>query len=56
MQPAWFLDVQAYELMQRVVADGRLRNSFRECVAGQRKGEIEEAFRRNGAIAPGERK
>ena len=56
MQLAWFSDLGAYELMQRVVPDERLRNSFREGVARQRKGEIERALRRVGGIAPVQKK
>jgi hypothetical protein len=56
MQLAWFSDLRAFQLMQRVVPDERLRNSFREGIARQRNGEIERAFRRNGGSAPAQKK
>jgi hypothetical protein len=56
MQLAWFSDLRAYQLMQRVIPDERLRNSLREGIARQRKMEVERAVRRAGGSAPSQNK
>jgi hypothetical protein len=56
MQLAWFSDLRAYQLMQRLMPDERLRNFNRELIRRQREAEIERIIRRSGGSAPAQKK
>ncbi|MGH9642410.1 MAG: hypothetical protein ACRD3Q_08285 [Terriglobales bacterium] len=52
LQLAWFSDIRALQVMERVVPDERLRNFTLGTVAMQRQAEFETALRRAGRMAP----
>jgi hypothetical protein len=52
MQLAWFSDVQAHQLMQRIIPDERLRSSLRDGIAKQRNAEMELTLRRGQTPTP----
>jgi hypothetical protein len=52
MQLPWYSSVEAYQLMERLVHDPRLRESFRSAIGMERRAELEREQRRNGFSAP----